>query len=987
MGTTEGTQPVPSIDSEPVDLGATPYSLARAVHARRAEYVRSRSTRIKVGTWNVAACPGTDKDLEQWFVDSRGLDGKFTTLHVDETSTGETGRAKAGDDDSEAAQIPGGSDIGLYVLGLQEVVDLNLTKEYMTRAVYTDNSTTDKWQAAIEAAMPRGYKLVVAEQMFGLLLLIYASPEIAPTISNVSTKQISTGITSWLGNKGAVVTRLVLSDTTRLVFVNCHLASGATTANLDRRCADAKQIVSRAQFDPVVVAGVEDEEGEWIGDEDFAFWFGDLNFRLDSLPGEDIRRLLTLHTRGEYDLDSSKQAPPDGEGVIVMRSSESQDDSTTDPLLHSQEPSKDSEGERLPDPDDFPEDPSQDPTSLQATLDSILPHDQLRRVMKDRKAFHDGWREGPITFLPTYKYDVGTVGLFDSSEKQRAPSWCDRILYRTRKGKQEYEKRVREEEDAKKKDDEMKSRGIEDDDDVLFTYDPDMDGDDQPKTTTDLGYDEYDENEDPGAEDVITKDGLHDRIRLDIYTSHQRITSSDHKPITSVFTLDYDAVVPELRSVVHAEVAKELDRAENEGRPCITVIAEGGRGHDDTAVDFGDVQFLERKTCSLTIANTGGVVATFAFVEKPRNDEDDGEESCGTGWLSTSFSSPDGDEAAGGAKSGNGNTVTLEPGETVIAHVTARVTSVPHLRSLNDGSASIEDVLVLRVEEGRDHFITVRGTWQPSCFGRSVDELIRVPDGGIRSFVRQRAIEGSISYDTDQKFSAPQELFKITTAMEDLAERCIADEAMLGDMSLPKSPGWPLDPATWTAPIHTQEELSVALVAALDTAKPLLPALPLEASSPHKLETLSSILLLFLSSLTDGIIPYHVWVKLSSSLPNLATTPDAKFKVLDVLSAAPAHNIALVFLTTALSRIAAELTPVVPAAAAAPSIQRRISFRRANPAANAEEDASRRRKAKERRFAEVMGPRVCRSGAGDKDKATKERERAIMEVCLRQDEG
>jgi hypothetical protein len=29
------------------------------------------------------------------------------------------------------------------------------------------------------------------------------------------------------------------------------------------------------------------------------------------------------------------------------------------------------------------------------------------------------------------KYDVGSVAMFDTSEKQRGPSWCDRILFRS----------------------------------------------------------------------------------------------------------------------------------------------------------------------------------------------------------------------------------------------------------------------------------------------------------------------------------------------------------------------------------------------------------------------------------------------------------------------------------------------------------------------------------------------------------------------------
>ena len=982
MSASAAAPSAPPSDSEPVDLLTTPHSLSRAVYARRSEYTRARKTKIKIGTWNVAACPGTDKDLARWFVDGEGLDNELVALSLADKTTEEDGKGRIGQ--QAASSSTGDDEIGLYVLGLQEIVDLNLTKEYMTRAVYTDNSATEKWQAALEAAMPEGYELVVSEQMFGMLLLIYASPELAPTVGNVSTKQVGTGMYGWFANKGAVTTRLTLGEATRLVFVNCHLASGATPANMERRIADAKQIVSKTQFDALDIVGLEDDEGQRIGDEDFAFWFGDLNFRLDSLPGDDIRRILTLHTQGEYDLNSSKQDHPEGEGVIVMRSSESDDDTTTESSLHSGDQSFDTDTS-LPDPDDFPEDPSQDPASLQATLDSLLPHDQLRKVIQQRKAFHDGWKEGPLTFLPTYKYDVGTVGLFDSSEKKRAPSWCDRILYRTRKAKEAHDKKAREEEEAKKKDDEMKSRGIEDDDDVLFTYDPEADGDESAKSLTDYDYDEYDEAEDPEPEVAVVPEGLPDGISVDLYTSHQRITSSDHKPISSVFSLEYNVFVPELKSHVHAEVARELDRAENEGRPGITLIAEGGQGYDETAVDLGEIQFLQRKTATLTVANTGSVSATFSFAEKPTpDDEEDSDTALDRTWISTHFSSDNDQEELTEAL---GKNVTLEPGETVTACVTAQITSLPRLRALNDGSASVEDVLILRVEDGRDHFIPTRGTWLPSCFGRSVDELIRVPDGGIRDFVRRWGIEGSISYDAEQKFSAPQELFKITTAMEDLAERCVADEAMLGDSSIPSAPGWPLDPASRTATKETLDELCLALVTALDTAKPLSSALPLDTPSIHKLEAMSSILMLFLTSLTDGVIPYQLWLQLGTSVPNITSSSDpsnTKLQILDALTAAPTHNIAFVFLTTALSRVAAELTPAV---SVPPPPQRRLSFRRANTSNKPEETAAKKRLAKQRRFAEIVAPAVCRSQAGSKDKATRERERLLVEICLRPDDG
>ncbi|KAM4064492.1 phosphatase [Hirsutella rhossiliensis] len=958
-----------SSDSEPVDLSATPQSLARAVLARRREYVRPRKLRVKIGTWNVAACPGTDKDLASWFVEGRDIDKSLAALHRNSNTAVEHTKSGTVDGDSDSV---GGDDVGLYVLGLQEVVDLNGTREYMNRAVYTDNGPMLKWQAAVEAVMPSGYELVVAEQMTGILLLIYASPQVAPTVSNVSTKQVGTGLLGYFGNKGAVTTRLVLGETTRMVFVNCHLASGASSNYLDRRCWDVSQILSKTQFDPVVHAGVAEDEGDEIGDEDFAFWFGDLNFRLEGLPGDDIRRLLTLHTRGEYDVNSHRSpAPLDGHGFIIMKSCESDDDTSTTTSLHSRDQSFDSKSS-LPDPDDFPEDPSQDPTSLQSTLDSLLPHDQLRRLMARRKLFHDGWREGPITFLPSYKYDVGTIGLFDSSEKQRAPSWCDRILYRTRKDKRGYDQQIEDEKVAKQKDDEMKSRGLEEDDDVLFSYDPDTDSEQQPKGSPGIDYDEYDETmEDREPDEMVTKDGSVDHIHQDIYTSHQRITSSDHKPIISVFTLEYDAVVPELKAQVHAEVARELDRAENEGRPGITIVVEGGKGHLEGAIDFGDIGFLETVSAVVTIANTSGVPASFAFVEKPTTDE--GEPATAS-WLTTSFIQADED-----ATDNLGKTVTLEPGETVLAHIEAQVSAIFQLRALNDGHVKLEDILVLRVEDGRDHFIPVRGAWLPTCFGRSMDELIRVPDGGIRKFARDRGLKGAIPYDLDVHCSAPKELFKLTEVVQTLAERCVADEAMLEDMELPRDPGWPLDASTWVPGLVEQNSVKAAIVAALDTDTPIVEALPVELSSAHRLELVSSALLLFLASLTDGLVPPHLWAKLWASLPSLTALPytawpGVRSQVLDILATAPNHNIAFVFLTATVSRVSAELSPGTPEGSGLSGLSRRLSFRRGD------EDGSKKRRTRERRYAEILGPLAFR--ANDKDKALKDKERIVIEMFL-----
>lgn len=58
----------------------------------------------------------------------------------------------------------------------------------------------------------------------------------------------------------------------------------------------------------------------------------------------------------------------------------------------------------------------------------LLKMDQLKHEMQRKRVFNQ-YNEGIIRFRPTYKYDTGTDN-WDSSEKNRAPAWCDRVLWK-----------------------------------------------------------------------------------------------------------------------------------------------------------------------------------------------------------------------------------------------------------------------------------------------------------------------------------------------------------------------------------------------------------------------------------------------------------------------------------------------------------------------------------------------------------------------------
>jgi WD40 repeat protein len=65
-------------------------------------------------------------------------------------------------------------------------------------------------------------------------------------------------------------------------------------------------------------------------------------------------------------------------------------------------------------------------------LAKLLDRDQLLVARRRNPGLRlRAFEELPITFAPTYKYDVGTDN-YDTSEKRRSPAWCDRILTRGR---------------------------------------------------------------------------------------------------------------------------------------------------------------------------------------------------------------------------------------------------------------------------------------------------------------------------------------------------------------------------------------------------------------------------------------------------------------------------------------------------------------------------------------------------------------------------
>ncbi|KAJ3017593.1 hypothetical protein HKX48_003458 [Thoreauomyces humboldtii] len=251
----------------------------------------------------------------------------------------------------------------------------------------------------------------------------------------------------------------------------------------------------------------------------------------------------------------------------------------------------------------------------------LLKFDQLLIEQRARRAFHD-FQEAAITFVPTFKYDIGT-NTFDTSEKKRTPSFCDRILW--------------------------------------------------------------------------FQNPLHVNDPLWIcpkwYRSCMDLTMSDHKPIMALFETCVRKLDKERLFAVHEEITRELDKFENESQPDLVVTSN--------ILDFGEIRYNVPVTKTLLVENKGQVIAQYRFVPKP--DEDHPSKP----WCYV-----------------NPPVSSLMPGDTLKVNVTILVDSqtAPSLNAMSD---TLDDILILHTENGKDHFLSVSGTWLPSCFGTKLEALCK----------------------------------------------------------------------------------------------------------------------------------------------------------------------------------------------------------------------------------------------------------------------
>ncbi|CAO3615901.1 unnamed protein product [Mucor hiemalis] len=213
------------------------------------------------------------------------------------------------------------------------------------------------------------YKVVKTAQLVGLFSCVIVKATDELRVNQCDSTVVKTGfrvMTKGLhGNKGGIATRLVINDTS-LCFVNCHFASGQN--HVVQRNADMEGVISTAKF-PVI-----DTCDSTVFNRD--------------TDGSNILDHQVCFVSGDLNYRINMQR----EQVLDLLSRPS--------------------------------------SNKFETWEALQNEDQFKKQQIMNPLFRlFNFKEAPILFDPTYKYDRES-DLYDSSEKKRIPAWCDRVLYR-----------------------------------------------------------------------------------------------------------------------------------------------------------------------------------------------------------------------------------------------------------------------------------------------------------------------------------------------------------------------------------------------------------------------------------------------------------------------------------------------------------------------------------------------------------------------------
>ncbi|KAK9292066.1 hypothetical protein L1049_020020 [Liquidambar formosana] len=382
-----------------------------------AGYIFTLASHGGIRGWNITSPSPLDGILRSELVGKEFLYTRLENLKI-LTGTWNVGQGRASHDSLMSWLGSAASDIGIVVVGLQEVemgagfLAMSAAKE----TVGLEGSSVGQWWLdMIGKTLDEGlsFERVGSRQLAGLLIAVWVRSNLRAHVGDVDAAAVPCGFGHAIGNKGAVGLRMRVYNRI-MCFVNCHFAAHLDAVS--RRNADFDHVYRTMTFSrpsnllnaaagmvpylflscllacsmylirlvyssglPLVLSvavgassavqmlrstnamGAHSEEGmPQLSEADMVVFLGDFNYRLDGISYDEARDFVS-----------------------------------------------------------------------QRCFDWLREKDQLRAEMEAGNVFQ-GMHEAVIRFPPTYKFEKHQAGLagYDSGEKKRIPAWCDRILYR-----------------------------------------------------------------------------------------------------------------------------------------------------------------------------------------------------------------------------------------------------------------------------------------------------------------------------------------------------------------------------------------------------------------------------------------------------------------------------------------------------------------------------------------------------------------------------
>eukprot|EP01031_Cornospumella_fuschlensis_P039854 gene39854-48528_t len=385
----------------------------------------------------------------------------------------------------------------IYIIALQEICDLNVMNVIMNSANSDEMSVY--WNKQYSQALGNKYTCIFEKHVVGLQLLIYVHSNVQAHIHDIRSCVIYTGSYGVTGNKGGISARFDVFDSP-ICVVASHFH--ANRDNVLTRNQDFQTILDTASFLPInSSSGKEGASGTSSATNSLTYRHHRLDQVLSILQHDYVFWLGDLNYRIAVDVEE--------EDIWKLVN----------------------QGDWL----------------------TLRAQDQLN-IERERGNVFAQFNEGVINFPPSYKFQPGTDVYEQRPEKkQRAPAWCDRILY-------------------------------------------------------------YCNNTSAGTRSnlstatAVPAPAESENLQLLTYQSG-KLNISDHKPVIGWFNMGCKQYVPERIRQVYQDLLFCVDKWVNASTPKLAV--------ENRIHDFGVIQLDQKYFGYVTLRNTGTVMAEWSFVPKP----------------------------------------------------------------------------------------------------------------------------------------------------------------------------------------------------------------------------------------------------------------------------------------------------------------------------------------------------------------------------------